>query len=83
MDKKLQGVVWPTRTKAASATNAVKRVTWAKIVQMVAFLNQIWSIMISVSSGTIWMELVLWGRLVHLNLAWETFGFLSTLWLIP
>jgi hypothetical protein len=29
-----------TRTKAAFAMNAVKRVTWAKIVQMVTFLNQ-------------------------------------------
>jgi hypothetical protein len=37
--------------------------------------------MISISLGTIRMELVLWGRLVHLIVAWELFGFLSTLWL--
>jgi hypothetical protein len=39
--------------------NAVKRVTWANIVQMVTFLNQILSIMISISLGMIRMELVL------------------------
>jgi hypothetical protein len=38
MDKKLQGIMWPTRTKATFAMNAVKRVTWAKIFQMVMFL---------------------------------------------
>jgi hypothetical protein len=48
--------------------SAVKRVTWAKIVQMVTFLNQTLSIMISISLGTIRMELVL-GRLVHLIIA--------------
>jgi hypothetical protein len=36
-----------------------QRVTWAKIVQMVTFLNQTLSIMISISLGTIRMELVL------------------------
>jgi hypothetical protein len=39
--------------------NAVKRDTWAKIVQMVTFLNQTLSIMISISLGMIRMELVL------------------------
>jgi hypothetical protein len=39
--------------------NAVKRVTWEKIVQMVTFLNQIYSIMISISLEMIRMELVL------------------------
>jgi hypothetical protein len=81
MDKMLQGIVWPRRTKAAFAINADKRVTWAKIAQMVTFLNQTLSIMISVRLGMIRMGLVLWWRLVHLNLAWEPFGFLSTLWL--
>jgi hypothetical protein len=47
------------KNKAAFAMNAIKRVTWAKIVQMVTFLNQILSIMISISLGTIRMELVL------------------------
>jgi hypothetical protein len=78
----LQGMVWPTRTKVAFATNAVKRVTWARIAQMVTFLNQTLFIMISISLGTIRIELVPWGRLVHLIVAWELFGFLSTLWLI-
>jgi hypothetical protein len=41
MDKKLQGMMSPTRTKAAFAMNAIKSVTWAKTVQMVTFLNQI------------------------------------------
>jgi hypothetical protein len=40
MEKKLQGMIWPTRIKAAFAMNVVKRVTWTKIVQMVTFLNQ-------------------------------------------
>jgi hypothetical protein len=39
--------------------NADKRVTWAKIVQMVTFLNQILSITIFTSLGTIRMKLVL------------------------
>jgi hypothetical protein len=82
MEKKLQVMVWPTRTKVTFSMNAVKRVTWAKIVQMVTFLNQTLSIMISIRLGTIRMELVLWGRLVHLIVAWELFGFVSTLWLI-
>jgi hypothetical protein len=42
--------------------NVVKRVTWAKIVQMVTFLNKTLSIMIFISLGTIRMELVLGGR---------------------
>jgi hypothetical protein len=81
MDMKLQGVVWQTRTKVAFVMNFVKRVTWAKISQMVSFLNRTLSIMILLSLGTTIMELVLWGRVVLLNLAWEPFGFLSTLWL--
>jgi hypothetical protein len=82
LENKLQGMVWPTRTKVAFAMNVIKRVTWAKIVQMVTFLNQTLSIMIFISLETIRTELVLWGRLVHLIVAWELFGFLSTLWLI-
>jgi hypothetical protein len=39
-NKKLQGMVWPTRTKATFAMHAIKRVTWAKIAQMVPFLNR-------------------------------------------
>jgi hypothetical protein len=47
------------KKKDAFAMNAVKRVTWAKIAQMVTFLNQTSSIMIFISLGTIKMELVL------------------------
>jgi hypothetical protein len=47
--------------------HVAKRVTWAKISQMVSFLNRTLSIMISVSLKTIRMGLVLWGRLVHLK----------------
>jgi hypothetical protein len=41
MENKLQGMMWPTRTEDAFAMNAIKRVTWAKIIQMVTFLNKI------------------------------------------
>jgi hypothetical protein len=68
-DKKLQGMVWPTRTKAAFSMHIVKRVTRAKVDKMVAFLNWTLSIMISTSLGMTRIGLVLWGRLVHLKLA--------------
>jgi hypothetical protein len=81
-DKKLQGMMWRTRTKAAFAMHVTKRVTWAKTAQRVTFLNPTLPIMISISLWMIRMGLVLWGRLVLLKLEWEPFGFLRILWLI-
>ena len=49
----------PTRTRAIFATLVMKRVTWARIVQMVTLINPTLSIMIFISLGNIKMPLVL------------------------